>query len=375
MAAATAEALPLHALVVGATGVSGAAIAEALVAAPGGWTVTGVSRRSPRSLLPLPARQTGLGWTHVAVDVTDTAAARAVLGALPGITHVFYATWAREATEEDNCRVNGAMLRNTLDAVAGPALRHVALVTGLKHYLGPFEAYAAAGAGAGDTPFRETTPRLPFANFYYTQEDILMAAAAARGFTWTVHRPHTLVGDALGHAMNMGVTLAVYASLCKATGAPFVFPGSPEQYSGVTDVTDARLLGRHVVWAVREPRAHNRAFNVVNGDVFRWRQLWADLADALGVPAAPYPGYANPLEHRMGHADAVWADLVVRHGLQPFRASALASWWHTDADLGRQKEAFADMSQSRRLGFHDMQVTADSFRDLFERLRAARIIP
>ena len=42
------------------------------------------------------------------------------------------------------------------------------------------------------------------------QEDILFAAAERDGFTWTVHRPHTLIGWALGNAMNMGVTLAVY---------------------------------------------------------------------------------------------------------------------------------------------------------------------
>ena len=48
------------------------------------------------------------------------------------------------------------------------------LVTGLKHYLGPFEAYASAPA---DTPFRESQDRLPFENFYYDQEDVLFAAA------------------------------------------------------------------------------------------------------------------------------------------------------------------------------------------------------
>ena len=55
--------------------------------------------------------------------------------------------------------------------------------------------------------------------------------------------------------------------------------------------------------------------------------------------------------------------------------SDLASWWHTDADLGRTVETFADMSKSRELGFLDFQNTTDSFLDLFDQLRAARIIP
>ena len=368
----------MHALVIGVTGVSGQAIAAALKAASTStstssststaWRVTGVSRRAPSSDVSIDA--------HVAVDLLDRAETAAALGAVHGVTHVFFATWQRQATEADNCRVNGAMLQNTLDAVlatGSAAVVHVTLVTGLKHYLGPFEAYAA---GVVDTPFRETAARLPIANFYYTQEDILFEAARVHGFGWAVHRPHTLVGWALGNAMNMGVTLAIYGSLCRATGAPFVFPGSPEQYNGVADVTDARLLGRQVVWAATEPTARNQAFNTVNGDVFRWRQLWVDVADALGVPAAPYPGHATPLDGgRMAGADATWATLVAKHALQPFRASELASWWHTDADLGRQVETFADMSKSRRLGFREVQVTADSFRDLFARLRSERIIP
>lgn len=58
-------------------------------------------------------------------------------------THVFIAAWMRQATEAENIRVNGAMVR------------HVSLVTGLKHYLGPFEAYASAGT-LPETPLRVT---------------------------------------------------------------------------------------------------------------------------------------------------------------------------------------------------------------------------
>ena len=57
---------------------------------------------------------------------------------------------------------------------------HVALVTGLKHYMGSFENYAAQEL---DTPFTEELPRVPGPNFYYTQEDILFELAAKHGFT------------------------------------------------------------------------------------------------------------------------------------------------------------------------------------------------
>jgi hypothetical protein len=99
------------------------------------------------------------------------------------------------------------------------------------------------------------------------------------------------------------------------------------------------------------------------------------VASGLGVEAADYPGHANPLDGRMDHADDVWARLVQEHGLQPYKASELASWWHTDADLGREVETFADMSKSRSLGFLDYQDSARSFLELFETLRAQKVIP
>jgi nucleoside-diphosphate-sugar epimerase len=307
----------------------------------------------------------------VPADLLDAAATRAAVEQVRP-THVFFCTWQRRSTEARNREVNTAMLRNVLAAVPADELRHVALVTGLKHYLGPFEAYARTPM---ETPFRETQPRLDVENFYYDQEDILFDAAERGGFTWSVHRPHTMIGWALGNAMNMGVTLAVYGALCRRTGEDFVFPGSPEQYHGITDVTDARLLADQLAWAATSPAAANQAFNTVNGDVFRWRQLWPVVARGLGVPAAEYPGHAQPLAARFADAGPVWDSIVADAGLVPTDLATLASWWHTDGDLGRRTETFADMSKSRAHGFTGWQDTRRSFLDLFDRLRDNKIIP
>ncbi|HEY5206875.1 MAG TPA: hypothetical protein VIJ63_20095 [Roseiarcus sp.] len=133
-------------------------------------------------------------------------------------THVCLAIWIRRATEKENIETNAGIVRRVLEVAGrGKSVKHVALVTGLKHYLGPFEAYARTGT-LPMTPVREEHPRLPTPNFYYSQEDELYAAAERHGFTWSVHRPHTMIGEAIGNAMNMGTTLAAFASLCKETG-------------------------------------------------------------------------------------------------------------------------------------------------------------
>jgi nucleoside-diphosphate-sugar epimerase len=350
------------ALIAGVSGIVGNNLARHLTGR--GWRVTGLARR-PSTDIP--------GLRPVVADLLDPAGlGRAVVDERPDA--VFITTWMRQPTEAENIRVNAAMVRNLLDAMrpAG-SVRHVALVTGLKHYLGPFEAYGQGRLPA--TPFREEQPRLHIENFYYAQEDEVFAAAARDGFGWSVHRPHTIIGYALGNAMNMGVTLAAYATICRDTGRPFLFPGSAMQWNGLTDMTDARLLARHLEWASVTPAARNEAFNVVNGDVFRWSWMWGRLAGWFGVEPAPFPGQGVPLERQLADAGPIWADIATRHGLVEPDLGRLASAWHTDADLGRPIEVVTDMSKSRRLGFLDYQATDDAFFDLFARLRAARIIP
>ncbi|WP_458097311.1 SDR family oxidoreductase [Roseomonas sp. WA12] len=350
-----------HALVVGSSGIVGSNLARRLLGRD--WEVSGLARRPPADIE---------GLRPVAADLLDAAGLKAALsGTRP--SHVFITTWMRQPTEAENIRVNAAMVRNLLDALRGGEVQHVALVTGLKHYLGPFEAYGKGTLPA--TPFREEQPRLDIENFYYSQEDEVFAASAREGYGWSVHRPHTIIGYALGNAMNMGVTLAAYATICRETGRPFLFPGSAAQWNGLTDMTDARLLASQLEWASTTPAARNQAFNVVNGDVFRWSWMWGRIAGWFGLEPAPFPGEGTPLETQLADAGPVWAEIAARHGLAEPDLSRLASAWHTDADLGRPIEVVTDMGKSRRLGFLDYQPTDDAFFDLFERLRTTRIIP
>ncbi len=119
------------ALVVGATGIVGLNLAQ-LLASQEDWTVYGL------------ARKPGSGMSRVTPIAADLLRPVSLKAAIAGIhpTHVFLTTWLRQPTEAENIRVNSAMVRNLLDAVSpSGSVEHVALVTGLKHYLGPFEAY------------------------------------------------------------------------------------------------------------------------------------------------------------------------------------------------------------------------------------------
>lgn len=350
------------ALVVGASGIAGYAASRRLL--EDGWRVLGLSRRG-----------VGLanGVESIRADLLDAAGLdEALRGHAPEV--VIITAWMRQDSEAANIEVNTALLRNLFEALSERPPRHVALLTGLKHYLGPFEDYAS-GARA-ETPFHEDEPRLSSPNFYYAQEDELFAAASRMHFTWSVHRAHTIFGHAVDNAMNMVLTLSVYAEICRELDQAFVFPGSVQQWNFVTDVTDADLLGEHLVWASTHPEGVDEPFNIANGDLFRWRWLWPRLASLFGViPVGPGEVPATLVDSMTEIAPSVWRRIAERWGLIEPDVTRLVSWWHSDSDLGREVECFTDMTKSRVAGFTGFRVTTDSLEATVERYRQAGILP
>lgn len=351
------------ALVVGASGITGSNLAEKLIS--NGWKTYGLARKPNTNIENLEP---------VAADLLDLNSLKTALKDIRP-THIYITTWMRNDTEAENIRVNGLMVRNILDVLSEKkSVQHVALVTGLKHYLGPFEAYAAKGF-LPETPLREEHPRLNIENFYYAQEDEVYAAATRDGYSWSIHRPHTVIGKAVGNAMNMGTTLATYATICKETGRKFTWPGSAAQWNGLSDVTDARILAEHLIWASTTEAAKNEAFNVVNGDVFRWSRLWHKIADYFEVEAIGFEGEIHPLEKEMENDTDLWKEIAQKYRLQETSLNRLASAWHTDLDLGRPIEVMTNMAKSRKLGFNVFQDTEETFFELFDQLREGKLIP
>jgi len=106
----------------------------------------------------------------------------------------------------------------------------------------------------------------------------------------------------------------------------------------LTDVTDARQIAQQLSWAATAKSARDEPFNIVNGDIFRWKWLWPQLAAFFGLESAPYPGHPTPLEEQMRGFGPVWTTIVAREGLIEADLERLASPWHTDMDLGREIE-------------------------------------
>jgi len=229
------------ALVVGAQGVIGRSVAEHLSTRPG-WDVIGVSRRAAQDQKTL---------RHLRIELFDPDDCNAKLSGLHDITDLVFAAYAERPTPAELVKVNVALLQNLLDAVepSSPQLRHVTLYQGGKAYgchLGPFKTAA-----------REDDPRYLGVNFYYDQEDLLRTRQQRANWNWTIFRPEAVCGFAVGNPMNLSMVISVYASISRELGLPLRFPGTPNAYTALYQVTSADILARATEWATTSPSAAN----------------------------------------------------------------------------------------------------------------------
>ena len=341
------------ALVVGANGVIGGRLAAHLRAQPE-WEVIGLSRR------PGPGR-------HVQADLFDAASVREALREQPAVTHVFYAAYQDRPSWAELVPPNLAMLRHVLDALEPVAqdLQHVSLMQGYKVYgghLGPFK-----------TPARETDAHFMPPEFMHDQQRFLEQRQQGKAWSWSAIRPAVVGGFALGNPMNLALAIAVYASISKELGLPLRFPGKPGAYDHLVEMTDAGLLARATVWAATEPNCANQAFNITNGDLFRWNEMWPFIADYFALDVAP--PLPLSLDTVMADKEPLWRAMGERHGLAPHAYAEVSSWRFADFVFSWDYDMFGDGSKARRFGFHEHVETKAMFTRLFDDFRRRKIIP
>lgn len=352
-------------LVAGASGIVGRAAFEHFARLEG-WDALGLSRRAP---------DLDVG-RHVSVDLLDPGACRAALSAAPPITHVVFAALQEKPGLVDGwfdpelMETNRRMLEHLLDAVSATgAVEHVSLLQGTKAY--------GAHVGRMRVPGRERAARHPHDNFYWLQEDLLRERAAREGFAFTVWRPPVIYGHAFRAPMNPIAPLVTWAAVEKHEGRGLAWPGGR---TGPVDAMDARLLARAFEWAADAQSAVNEVFNISNGDVFVWENVWSTIAEALGMEVAP-PTPCRLAASMPGKA-AVWDAIVAQHGL---RAPALMefvgdSFVYLDLHfgLGREHAAPPNMLSTiklRQAGFHDCIDSEDMLVEWIEWMQRERLIP
>ncbi|HJY84871.1 MAG TPA: SDR family oxidoreductase [Candidatus Binatia bacterium] len=355
-------------LVAGASGLVGFAAVKHFAQLPG-WEVVGVSRRIPAGLE---------GATLLSVDLSDRARCAEVFVQMLDVTHVVYAALYEKPglvqgwRERDQMETNLAMLQNLFEPLAAVAkdLQHVTLLQGTKAYgahIAPFPV-----------PARERWPRHQHENFYWLQEDYLREKQQGKRWHWTILRPQVIFGESLGSNMNAIPAIGVYAALRREAGLPLSFPGGAPW---LTEAVDADLLARACEWAATTSACENEAFNITNGDVFVWQNVWPTIADALGMEV----GLPEPLSlaQEMPKREAEWAAIVRKYNLRaPTSLHEFVGQSFIMADLvfayGTPQlppAMLVSTIKARQAGFHDCMDTEDMFRKWFRRFQELQLLP
>lgn len=345
------------ALVVGANGVIGSNLISYLEEL-GNWSIIGLSRRGGESTAKTQ---------YLSVDLLDADDCNYKLKSLTRVTHIFYAAYQDRPTWSELVPPNLAMLVNVVKAIESVAtdLQHISLMQGYKVYgahYGPFK-----------TPAKESDAGHMPPEFNVDQQEFLEKQQEGKKWTWSALRPSVVGGTALGNPMNLVLVIAMYAVISKELGLPLRFPGKPGAYDKLMDLTDAGLLAKATVWAATDPKCANQAFNITNGDLIRWNELWPKIAGYFKMETAP-PLHL-PLQTIMTDKAPLWESMQEKYGLEKHSYQELSSWGFGDFVFSWDYDFFSDGTKARRLGFHEYIETEQMFFDLFDKLKDQKIIP
>ncbi|KAL6721078.1 hypothetical protein ACLMJK_000178 [Lecanora helva] len=396
------------AIVTGATGILGREIVQALGRDSGQWETVYALSRSQKEQYPPNVK-------HDFIDLTGDA--KSMAKQLEGIEaeYVFFAAYLEKGSEQENWDVNGAMLKNFLDALeltgASKKLKRVILTTGAKQY--------GVHLGRPKQPMEESDPWLDGEgrppNFYYNQQRILYEAAKTHNFEWVVTYPNDVIGVAKGNFMNLATSLGLYCAISKELDGNLMFPGSETFYTLFDSFTYSRLHASFNLWAALEPQCANQAFNVVNGDVESWQNMWPKAAKRFGchIPRNQFrvgvgedPGSVMPLAEKPPLAEVAvqiglennleqnkveqkidlvkwskredvqqaWTKLADQHNLER-DAFEKATWGFLGFVLGRNYNVVISMSKARRLGWTGYIDSWDALEECWDELELEKVLP
>src|SRR5437879_1421535 len=174
---------------------------------------------------------------------------------------------------------------------------------------------------------------------------------AQHGFNYTALRPQLVTGPTPG-ALNVVPAIGVYAAIRREKGEPFGFPGGP---SFVWEAADADLVADVMVWAAQSPQAANEAFNITNGDVFEWRNVWPAMAESLGADTGP--DMPTSVAAYLDENADVWNRIVAKYDLRSRNLRELVGQGDQHADFAfaygapEGPRAFVSTVKLRQAGF------------------------
>ena len=171
--------------------------------------------------------------------------------------------------------------------------------------------------------------------------------------------------------------LGVYAALRREAGLDLPFPGGAPR---VAQAIDADLLARAIAWAGEVASTRNEIFNITNGDVFVWENIWPAIAASLGMR----PGGHVPLslDRDIRPREEEWETICAQHGLRSgnLRDFVGLSFEYADYTMGYGRNepgppAIVSTIKLMQAGFTEVMDTEAMFAKTFAEFQANRLLP
>jgi nucleoside-diphosphate-sugar epimerase len=214
-------------------------------------------------------------------------------------------------------------------------------------------------------------------NFYWNQEDYLREEQSGKGWCFSIFRPVLVVGYSQGSAMNVIPAIGTYAAILKEAKHPLHYPGGPPR---VAQAVDADLLARCMAWAGDAEAARDETFNVANGDVYCWPNIWPAIADALGMEPGEAKSCSLEAETRTRETD--WARIREKYNLvsPDLKSFVGLSFQYADYQMGfgRPEPAppsFSSTIKVMQAGFHEVMDTEAMFTKWLRIFQDNRLLP
>lgn len=397
-----------HALIFGASGISGWALLNEITSYPTPTTfakITGLSNRPltlEQAYLPQDPRLNLINGIDLTKSVDE------VVGMLKEkvedaqtISHVFFTgilrphdQWLLQVKadphpayiQEDNFeslrKVNTALLDTAIRAIeqVSPALKMVVLQTGGKGYGLEFPDKVSI-----NPPLRENMPRIPepYASkiFYYTQFDLLAELSKGKHWTFAEVRPDGIVGfTPTSNAMNLSQGIGLYLTIYREVhGAAAIvnFPGSAGGWKCKHSDTSQGILAKMEIYAAThiDECGNGGVFNIADGETVTWEHVWPKLCEHFGLVGEGPASDAVSMQDFVNNNVNAWKKLAQKHGLKEIVVEEqnwpFVHFMLVDFDFDRQY----DLTRSREVGFKEETDTADGYVKAWEKMRKAKILP
>ncbi|KAF7563272.1 hypothetical protein G7046_g864 [Stylonectria norvegica] len=327
---------PNHALVFGASGITGWAITNLILKgypSPDSFdSITALTNR-PLSVEAAQWPQSSKLQLVSGIDILTPKGQSGLEEELKSkvkhmneITHVYFFAYIMDADPAKEISINVDLLSRAVKAVQelAPNLSFVVLPTGTKAYgvhlvdNFPFRK---------DVPLKESLPRIPepYASqmFYYNQCDELAALSKGKAWTWCDVIPDVIVGFVPQNniyclAQALGLYLSLYAEI-NGKGSEVEFPGTHESWKILSNDSSQDIVAKTAIYASLHPeRSAGERYNAAdNSTAQSWSQKWPVICEYFGLKGTGPPATGSgpqPTQYLGDHVEE-WKEVEKKHGL------------------------------------------------------------